>query len=117
MFATGNFEHVTLFDLLVTLTQGTKTGKIDIRIDQDPAVIIVTEGVITTALYQSCIGEEAILQIFTAVDGNPNCEFVIRKLNPSHTPAPTSIVPTSMDQLLFKIATSLDQQRQNLIPT
>lgn len=111
VFATGTFEHVTLYDLMVTLTHGRKSGKVDIHIGTHKALILVLEGEIITALYQGSVGDEAVVQIFTDAEEQKDAEFFISKVNPKASIGGRT-VRTPTDKLLFQVAMALDEKRQ-----
>ena len=111
VFATGTFEHVTLYDLMVTLTHGRKSGKVDIRIGTHKALILVLEGEIVTALYQGSVGDEAVVRIFTDAEDQTDAEFFISKVNPKGSIGGRT-VRTPTDKLLFQVAMALDEKRQ-----
>ena len=110
--ATGTFEHVTLYDLLVTLIHGNKSGKLRIRIEQEQAVLLVVKGKLVNAMFKGLMGEDAVMAIFSAVDESDDTEFFAETLGHDAVPSSISFIETSMDQLLLKIANQLDHQRQ-----
>ena len=111
VFATGTFEHVTLYDLMVALTHGRKSGKVDIHIGGNKALILVLEGEIITALYQGSVGDEAVVQIFTDAEEHKDAEFFISKVNPKSSVGGRT-VRTPTNKLLFQVAMALDEKRQ-----
>jgi len=111
VFATGTFEHVTLYDLMLTLVHGNKNGKVDIQIGQHKAMMIVLSGKLVTAFYKENMGDEAVLRIFTETEDHPNAEFFVQAVDPLDFPERAHTVKTPTDKLLFDVAMALDAKR------
>lgn len=111
VFATGTFEHVTLYDLMLTLVHGNKNGKVDIQIGQHKAMMIVLSGKLVTAFYKAYMGDEAILNIFTETEDHPDAEFFVQAVDPLDYPERSHTVKTPTDKLLFDVAMALDEKR------
>ena len=114
VFATGTFEHVTLYDLMLTLVHGNKNGKVDIHIGNHKAMMIVLSGKLITAFYKENLGDEAVLRIFTETEDHPNAEFFVQAVDPLDYPERSHTIKTPTDKLLFDVAMALDAKRSTI---
>jgi CheY-like chemotaxis protein len=107
---TGTFEVLSLFDLIVSLTQGRKSGDLCIQLAAAEAKVTIQAGRVTHATYQGKVGEDALLLTFTAVEEDQGAEFVLRGLNASDLAVST--INTPIDQLLLKVAVGMDHRKR-----
>lgn len=107
---TGTFEVLSLFDLIVSLTHGQKSGDLCIQLAGAQANVTIRAGRVTHATYQGKVGEDALLMAFTAVEADQGAEFVLRGLNAAAGERTT--IDTPIDQLLLKVAVNMDHNRR-----
>ncbi len=108
---TGTFEVLSLFDLIVSLTHGQKSGDLCIQLAKAEARVTIRSGRVTHATYQGKVGEDALLMTFTAVEADQGAEFVLRGLNAAT--GERSTIDTPIDQLLLKVAVGMDHHKRS----
>jgi CheY-like chemotaxis protein len=109
---TGTFEVLSLFDLIVSLTHGQKSGDLCIQLASAEAKITIRSGRVTHATYQGKVGEDALLLTFTAVEEDQGAEFVLRGLHASDKAQAVHTINTPIDQLLLKVAVGMDHHKK-----
>ena len=113
--ASGTFEAFTLFDLLVTLTHKPEPYRLYLLIGSEEAVIVVKDRHVVMASYQELLGEEAVMEIFRALESDHAAEFLLEPYHAASADAAYAI-QTPLEQLLLKVATMLDKQRSRKAP-
>lgn len=112
----GTFEAFTLFDLLVTLTQKPEPRRLYVLIGDEEAIIVTQERRLVAAGYRGQVGKDALMAIFSALEDDPNAEFVLEPAG-SHGLDPHAwTITTPLDQLLLEVASMLDRQRARKKP-
>lgn len=109
---TGTFEVMSLFDLIVSLTQGKKSGDLCIQLASTQARVTIRSGRVTHATYQGKVGEDALLMTFTAVEADQGAEFVLRGPNANAGGRTEATIDTPIDQLLLKVAVGMDHNKK-----
>jgi CheY-like chemotaxis protein len=109
---TGTFEVLSLFDLIVSLTHGQKSGDLCIQLASAEAKITIRSGRVTHATYQGKVGEDALLLTFTAVEKDQGAEFVLRGLHATDKAQSAHTINTPIDQLLLKVAVGMDHHKK-----
>lgn len=108
VFATGSFEHISLYDLLLIFCTNRKAAKVALRIKGHRALMIVSQGRIEQAMYQAWMGKEAVLHIFADIDEDPQAQFIIKP----HLEQGFSEQGVKLESLLMEIAQMLDEKRR-----
>ena len=102
----GTLEALTLFDLVVSLGQGKRTGRLVVLVGETEGVIFLKEGRLCHATLQERRGEDALQFIFAAVHHAPQTPFLFAHGLPAKTP---KTIRTSLDKLLLQVAVNLDE--------
>jgi HD domain/Domain of unknown function (DUF4388) len=111
----GKLGTLNLFDLLGSLTQNRKSGKLSIYIGAFQSTILLYEGRILHADFDGQKGEEALLTVFTKAEESVNAKFILETWP---TPGVEEDMPelellsirTPTAKLLFDIAVKLDHE-------
>ncbi len=109
VFATGNFEHISLYDLLVTFSINGKSAKISISVKGRRAMLYVSGGELQLAMYHAWMGKEAVIHIFQDIEEDPSSQFLIKPILGTANSNPANI---ALKPLLKEIATMLDNYRE-----
>lgn len=110
MFATGNFEHVSLYDILVTFSINGKSAKISITVNGRRAILHVSGGMLQLAMYHAWMGKEAIMHIFKDIEEDSSSQFLIK---PIIGTANSNAVNLPLKPLLQEVAAMLDKYRES----
>lgn len=113
----GTLEVLTLFDLIMSLTQNGRSGKLFLLIDDKEAVISIVEGQVVHAQFGDELGEAALKDIFFQSELTNNTEFLFEAKEPSEMSVPSVTIKASVKELLFRVAVDLDHFRNTLEPT
>ncbi len=111
VFATGNFEHFSLYDILVVFSANNKSAKITILVKGKRAMINVANGYLELAIYHAWMGKDAVIHIFSDIEDDPQSQFVIKP----HVPQMPAGKGLRLEPLLQEVAQMLDKKR-NTIP-
>jgi hypothetical protein len=111
----GKLGALNLFDLLGSLTQNRKSGKLTVYIGAFQGTVLLYEGRILHADFDEQKGEEALLTIFTKAEESINAKFVLETWP---RPGVKEDIPelellsirTPTAKLLFDIAVKLDHE-------
>ncbi len=110
MFATGNFEHVSLYDILVTFSINGKSAKINISVKGRRAMLHVSGGMLQLAMYHAWMGKEAIMHIFKDIEEDPSSQFLIKPIAGTANSNPANL---PLKPLLKEVAAMLDKYRES----
>ena len=107
---TGTFEIITLFDLLVSLSQAGRTSKLHVWLSGREACIYLQRGNVVHAEFGPYSGREAFNHIFMHNEQSSTTQFMVEGLDD------IGLNPTiheSVSQLLLEVAVELDHVRNN----
>jgi len=107
---TGTFEIITLFDLLVSLSQAGRTSKLRVWLSGREACIYLCQGRVIHAEFGHYRGREAFTHIFVCNEQASNTQFMVEGLD---TIGLRPTIHQSINQLLLEVAVELDQVRNN----
>ena len=102
----GTLEALTLFDLVVSLGQGKRTGRLVVLIGEREGTLYLKEGRLCHAAFSERSGEDALQLIFARVHHAPQTLFLFVYGLPAKTP---TTIRTSLDKLLLQVAVNLDE--------
>ncbi len=107
----GTLEVMTLFDLVLSLTQKRNCGRLYLLLGDTEALMVFQQGRFVHAEFGAHTGERAVLQTFLEAEKHPEAEFFFE---PSAVGLPQGGVTlhTSVQELLLKVAVELDHQRE-----
>lgn len=106
----GTLEVVSLFDLVLLLTQKERTGKLYLLLGQVEAMFVFQGGGLVHAEYSELTGEAAVMKIFWKAELRPDAEFFFEP-SPHKLPPGGVTVHSSVQEILLKVAVGLDRQR------
>lgn len=109
-YMTGTFEMFTLFDLLLTITQGAKSCRLVLPIAGQHAEIITHLGHIVAASYNGKIGERALHTIFLAVEEQNDIEYLVEPLEAFS--AETQSIYFKLEEVLKGVTEKLETYRE-----
>ncbi len=107
----GTLEVVSLFDLVLLLTQKHSTGKLYLLLGQVEAMFVFQGGGLVHAEYSELTGEAAVMKIFREAELRPDAEFFFEP-SPHKLPPGGVTVHSSVQEILLKVAVGLDRQRE-----
>lgn len=107
----GTLEVMTLFDLVLSLTQKRNSGRLYLLIGSVEATLVFEQGRFVHAAYQELTGEAAVLKIFLEAELRPSTEFFFEPAE-VHLPPGGATLHTSVQEILLKVAVELDHQRE-----
>lgn len=110
----GTLEIITLYDLLVSLTQNQRSSTLRLRFGQECALIITHRGQVVHAAFRQQVGMPALLAIFCENEQSPSAEFVVETLEPADEATLARTIHTPVSQLLLEVAVELDHLRERL---
>jgi len=107
----GTLELMSMFDLLSSLCQVQKTGRIVLKIGPNQALLYLLDGEVRHVEYKGLFGHEALIRILIATELAPASTFSITvTLNLLFQQLPPTVtLPTS--RLLLEMAVQLDHLR------
>jgi hypothetical protein len=111
----GKLGALNLFDLLGSLTQNRKSGKLTVYIGAFEGIVLLYEGRILHAEFDGQQGEEALLTLFTKAEESVNAKFTFevwpRPGFEEDVPGLELLsIRTPTAKLLFDIAVKLDHE-------
>jgi CheY-like chemotaxis protein len=107
----GTLEVMTLFDLVLSLTQKRNSGQLFLLLGAVEAVLAFEQGKLVHAAHQDLTGEAAVLKIFHEAELHPSTEFFFEP-GELRLPPGGATLHTSVQELLLKVAVELDHLRQ-----
>ena len=107
----GTLEVVSLFDLVLLLTQKGSIGKLYLLLGQVEAMFAFQGGALVHAEYSELTGEAAVMKIFWKAELRPDAEFFFEP-SPHKLPPGGVTVHSSVQEILLKVAVGLDRQRE-----
>ena len=107
----GTLEVVTLFDLVLLLTQKSSTGKLYLLLGQVEAMFAFQGGGFVHAEYEELTGEAAVMKIFAEAEARPDAEFFFEPSSYKLPPGGVTL-HLSVQETLLKVAVGLDRQRE-----
>ena len=108
--ASGTLEVLTLFDLVLSLSQGGKTGTLFVLLDTSEVRMFFEKGLVIGGQIENLTGEEAIIESFRRANDLPSAEFFFEATSePFHPSYHTTKLP--INELLLKVAVALDHHR------
>ena len=110
IFATGNFEHFSLYDIMVVFSSNNKSAKIIIAVKGKRALIHLANGHLELAMYHAWMGKEAVLHIFADIEDDPQSQFLIKPHVPQIPPGKGQ----RLEPLLKEVAQMLDKKRNRI---
>ncbi|MCA9838368.1 MAG: DUF4388 domain-containing protein [Trueperaceae bacterium] len=110
IFATGNFEHFSLYDIMVVFSSNHKAAKITIAVKGRRAMIHLSNGYLELAMYHAWMGREAVLHIFSDIEDDAQAQFLIKP----HTPQLPAGKGIKLEPLLKEVAQMLDKKRSTI---
>ncbi len=107
----GTLEVISLFDLVLLLTQKNSTGRLYLLLGQVEAMFVFQGGRLVHAEYSELTGEAAVMKVFWKAELRPDAEFFFE---PSlHKLPPGGVtVHSSVQEILLKVAVGLDRRRE-----
>jgi hypothetical protein len=111
----GKLSTLSLFDLLGSLTQNKKSGRLYIYIGTFQGLILIYEGRILHAEFDNKQGEDALLLLFTKAEETANAKFALETWHISSRqedlpPLELLSIQTPTEKLLFDVAVKLDHE-------
>jgi len=108
----GTLEVLTLFDLVMSLSQNGRSGRLYLYIGEDEAQVILQAGQVIHASFQGDLGEEAFKHIFFHSENTDDTEFLFEgSTEIARATEPFVSITTPIQELLFKVAVELDHLR------
>lgn len=107
----GTLEVMTLFDLVLSLTQKRNSGRLYLLLGDVEAMLAFQQGRFVHAEYQDQIGEAAVLKVFLEAERHPSAEFFFEP-GQVNLPPGGATLHTSVQEILLKVAVELDQYRE-----
>ncbi|CAN5845238.1 hypothetical protein BH24DEI2_BH24DEI2_14250 [soil metagenome] len=104
----GTLEVLTLFDLVMSLTQNGRSGTLQLLIEDDEASISLRKGEVVHAAAENLVGEDAFKYIFIQAELADHTEFLFDAADDSVI---TPTIGKSVRELLFQAAVELDHKR------
>lgn len=68
--AAGTLADVPIADLLIKVTDGDVTGKLEVQYSDTTAVVYIQDGVLVDATVSDAVGDDAIIELLTWKEGN-----------------------------------------------
>lgn len=102
----GTLEALTLFDLVVSLGQGRRSGRLVVFVGATEGTLYLREGRLSHATFARATGEDALQQVFARVHHVPETKFLFVVGVTAKTP---TTIRTSLDKLLLQVAVTLDE--------
>lgn len=106
----GTLEGMTLFDLVLSLTQKRNSGRLYLLLGEVEAQLAFQQGRFVHAEYQQLTGENAVMKVFLEAELHPNTEFFFEPCSVC-LPAGGATLHTSVQEILLKVALELDRHR------
>jgi HD domain/Domain of unknown function (DUF4388) len=111
----GKLGTLNLFDLLGSLTQNKRSGRLYIYIGTFQGLILIYEGRILHAEFDGKQGEDALLLLFTKAEETANAKFALEAWHMSSDqedlpPLELLSIQTPTEKLLFDVAVKLDHE-------
>lgn len=106
----GTLEVMTLFDLVLSLTQKRNSGRLYLLLGKVEALLAFQQGRFVHAEYQDLTGEAAVVRAFLEAEHYPTAEFFFEP-NASRLPPEGATLHASAEEVLFKVAFALGKQR------
>jgi CheY-like chemotaxis protein len=106
----GTLEVMTLFDLVLSLTQKRNSGRLYLLLGKVEALLAFQQGHFVHAEYQELTGEAAVVRAFLEAEHYPTAEFFFEP-STSQLPPEGATLHASAEEVLFKVAFALGQQR------
>ena len=107
--ATGTFEALTLFDLVISLSQNKQSGQLTVHVHNQVTTLSFREGDLLGAQANHLSGEDAILYIFKAASEDSAATFFFET---DETPLTIKKpIRRPINKLLLEVAVALDEQR------
>ncbi len=107
----GTLEVMTLFDLVLSLTQKRNSGRLYLLVGSVEASLVFEQGRFVHAAYQELTGEAAVLKIFLEAELHPTTEFFFEPTEVRLPPGGATL-HTSVQEILLKVAVELDHLRE-----
>lgn len=108
--ASGTLEVLTLFDLVLSLSQGGKTGTLFVLLDTSEVRMFFEKGQVIGGMVEGMSGEAAIIESFRRANDLPSAEFFFEaSAEPFHESFHTTNL--AINELLLKVAVALDHHR------
>jgi CheY-like chemotaxis protein len=106
----GTLEVLSLFDLVLSLTQKRNSGRLYLLLGATEAQLFFQQGSLVHAAFERWVGEAAVLHIFAAAEMHQDAEFYYE---PMHVPLPQNGVTLTapVQEVLLRMAIALDEQR------
>ena len=108
----GTLEVVSLFDLVLLLTQKSSTGKLYLLLGQVEAIFAFQGGQFVHAEYSELTGEAAVMKIFWKAELRPDTEFFFEP-SPHKLPPGGVTIHSSVQEILLKVAVGLDRPHES----
>jgi len=107
----GTLEVVTLYDLVLSLTQKRNSGRLYLLLGRVEALLAFDQGRFVHAEYQELTGEAAVMKVFWEAELHPSTEFFFE---PSEVRLPPggATLHLSVQEILLKVAVGLDHRRE-----
>lgn len=110
----GTLEVMSLFDLVLSLTQKRNSGRLYLLLAGVEALLVFQQGRFVHAEYEQETGETALLHIFLEAERHPEAEFFFEPSPPLPQEGMTLHAP--VQELLLKVAVALDHRRNVAAP-
>jgi CheY-like chemotaxis protein len=107
----GTLEVMTLFDLVLSLTQKRNSGRLYLLFGGVEALLVLQQGRFVHAEYQEKTGERAVLHIFQEAERHPEAEFFFEP-SPLRLPPEGMTLHAPVQELLLRVAVALDHRRE-----
>lgn len=106
----GTLEVLSLFDLVLSLTQKRNSGRLYLLLGGTEARLFFQQGSLVHAAFERWVGEAAVLRIFAAAETHQDAEFYYE---PMRVPLPQNGVTLTVpvQEVLLRVAIALDEQR------
>jgi CheY-like chemotaxis protein len=106
----GTLEVLSLFDLVLSLTQKRNSGRLYLLLGGTEAHLFFQQGSLVHAAFERWVGEAAVLRIFAAAETHQDAEFYYE---PTRMPLPQNgaTLTAPVQEVLLRVAIALDQQR------
>ncbi len=114
----GTLEVLTLFDLMMSLSQNARSGRLNVYFHQEDsqerreACVVFSNGGLVHAQFAGLVGEEALFRLFFQAEEVDDTEFLFEASAPSKDPSKNPVtITTPVQQLLLRAAVELDHLR------
>lgn len=106
----GTLEVLSLFDLVLSLTQKRNSGRLYLLLGSTEAHLFFQQGNLVHAAFESWVGEAAVLHIFAVAETHQDAAFYYE---PMRVPLPQNGVTLTapVQEVLLRVAITLDEQR------